>query len=92
MMIKNSNEDEKNNNLTFERRTVDNNFDDEYRLNEVALVKHNFLTDYDRYKCPDCDGLGYFYFSPPELGGLSTYLFPKKECNTCCGKGYIDLG
>ena len=64
--------------------------DNEYYMNEFTLEKHNFHHDFDNFKCPDCEGLGYFYSSPADLGGLGSYLFPKKECGRCGGKGYVD--
>ena len=70
-----------------EREQMDN----DYSNSEFAVEKHNFHHDYDNYRCPDCDGLGYFYSSPSDLGGLGTFLFPKKECGKCNGKGFIDI-
>jgi hypothetical protein len=63
--------------------------DDDYYINKMMLEKHHFYHDDDHFKCPDCEGLGYFYAHPPDLGGLGSYLFPKKECAKCRGKGYM---
>ena len=62
--------------------------DDDY-INKLMLETHHFHHDYDHCKCPDCEGLGYFYAQPADLGGLGSYLFPKKECARCKGKGYL---
>ena len=55
MIIKNSKELAHNNESNLDRR--DENVDDDYLINEVTLEKHNFHTDYDKYKCPDCGNM-----------------------------------
>jgi hypothetical protein len=76
--------------MEFKGNYENGQLENEYYLNEFTLEKHNFHHDYDNCKCPDCEGLGYFFSSPADLGGLGSYLFPKKECARCKGKGYLD--
>ena len=61
MTIKNINECKQKNELDMERDQQNINLEDEYYISEITLEKHNFHTDYDKYKCQDCDGLGYFF-------------------------------
>ena len=90
-MVKEINNIDPDRSMEVSNQNENEKIDEEYFTSEFALEQHHFHHDYDKYRCPDCDGLGYFYTSPSDLGGLGSFLFPKKECAQCSGKGFLDL-